>query len=71
MQFSFYFIFLAVNNTARRHYGKGRRHPLVTFNDMPKPEGDFFALHAQRQRINNTVLAVGVAMNAFGLFMVN
>ena len=37
---------------------------------MPKPEGDFFALHAKRQSVNNTVLAVGVAMNAFALFMV-
>lgn len=68
MQFSLFI--LAINNTARRHYGKGRRYPLITFNDMPKPEGDFFVLHAKRQSVNNTVLAIGVCMNAFALFMV-
>jgi hypothetical protein len=40
-------------------------------NDMPVPEGDYFALHAQRQRKYNTVLATGVCMNAFGLYMVS
>ncbi|KAG5682140.1 hypothetical protein PVAND_011514 [Polypedilum vanderplanki] len=49
------------NALARRNYAShGRRHKIATMNDLPVPEGDFFALHAQRQRRNNTILAVGV-----------
>jgi hypothetical protein len=40
-------------------------------NDMPVPEGDYFTLHAQRQRKYNTRLAAGVTMSGLGLVVVS
>lgn len=51
-------------------YGK-RRHPLVTLNDLPKPEGDFFALHAKRESKNNMVLIAGIVSLASALYVVS
>lgn len=65
---NFFAFFLAVDQTTRRQYHARYRSP--TMNDMPVPEGDYFALHAQRQRKYNAVLATGVSMNLFGLYMV-
>ncbi|XP_070499330.1 uncharacterized protein [Chironomus tepperi] len=59
------------NNTARRNYGHGRVHKYPTLNDMPVPEGDYFALHAQRNRKYNAILATGVALVSSGIFLLS
>lgn len=37
---------------------------IVTLNDMPIPNGDFFKLYKQRQRRHNSFLVLGVIMFA-------
>lgn len=54
----------------RRNYGGGNHRP-VRLNDMPVPEGDFFAHNAKRQRLHHTVLAIGVLSSGFGLTLVS
>lgn len=54
----------------RRNYG-GKDFRPMTFNEMPVPEGDFWALHAKRQRKHNLILAIGVASLGFGLTLVS
>lgn len=62
------FLNSAISTT--RNYGKSNiRQP--TLNDMPVPEGDFWALHAKRQRKHNIVLATGVASLSFAIFLVS
>lgn len=48
------------------HGGHGKQ---PTMNDMPQPEGDFFALHAKRQARNNRALLIGIATLSGTLFM--
>lgn len=48
----------------------GRRHPVATMNDLPIPQGDFFARHAANQRKYNTILAAGIISFASGLYAV-
>lgn len=67
MQFCIFI--LAVTKTIRRNYG-GHTRP-ARLNDMPIPEGDFFAHHAKRQREHNTVLALGICSLGFGLTLVS
>jgi hypothetical protein len=58
----------------KRNYGGGhskRPHPTSTFNDLPVPEGDFFALNAARQRKYNTQLAIGVIAFASAIWAVS
>lgn len=57
--------------TTTRNYGKAGQHRTPTLNDMPVPEGDFFALHSARQRKYNTVLATGVGSLSFAIFLVS
>lgn len=57
--------------TTTRNYGKGGQHRLPTLNDMPVPEGDFFALHSARQRKYNLILATGVCSLGFSIFLVS
>lgn len=40
----------------RGYHGAGK---VPTMNDMPQPEGDFFALHAKRQARYNRALIIG------------
>jgi myosin-crossreactive antigen len=47
-----------------------RHHPTQTMNDLPKPEGDFFILNAQRQKKNNLILGAGIASFATALYLV-
>ncbi|KAG5674959.1 hypothetical protein PVAND_004903 [Polypedilum vanderplanki] len=60
-----------LNIVARRNYGHGRRHKFPTMNDMPVPEGDYWALYAERQRKYNTRLALGVTMSGLGLYVLS
>ena len=48
----------------------GRRHPVATMNDLPVPQGDFFARHAANQRRYNTILAAGILSVVSGLYAV-
>lgn len=57
--------------TTTRNYGKGGQHRTTTLNDMPVPEGDFFALHNARQRKHNLILATGVGSLSFAIFLVS
>lgn len=41
---------------------KSKCQPLVTLNEMPTPEGDFFKLHKQRNLRHDSVLALGIVM---------
>lgn len=54
----------------RRNYGKGRVHKCPTMNDLPIPDGDFFAFHAQRNRKYNAILAAGVIMLSSAVYLV-
>lgn len=42
----------------KRGYHAGN-HRAPTMNDMPKPEGDFYKLHAERQAKYNRALIIG------------
>ena len=48
----------------------GRRHPVATMNDLPVPQGDFFARHAANQRRYNTILATGILSFTSALYIV-
>lgn len=49
--------------SCRRFYNKSTKcQEIVSLNEMPVPEGDFFKLHHQRQRRHNSVLALGTVM---------
>lgn len=43
---------------------QGKCQEIVTLNEMPVPEGDFFKLYKHRQRRHNSILALGVFMFA-------
>lgn len=63
-------IFLFILVVARRNYTGGNFRP-PTMNDLPVPEGDFFAQVAKRHRKYNTVLALGVVSFAATLYIVS
>lgn len=54
------------NAIFRRNYG--RKHNTATMNDLPVPQGDFFARHAANQRKYNMILGVGIAAFATSIY---
>lgn len=60
----------AITTTTRRNYGGGKNLKLTSLNDMPVPEGDFYAHHAKRQRGHNMVLGIGIASLSFAIYLV-
>ncbi|CAG9800983.1 unnamed protein product [Chironomus riparius] len=58
------------NMIARRNYGKGG-HKYPTMNEMPVPDGDFFAMHAKRNRKYNAILAGGIAIFSSAVYIVS
>ena len=69
--FSHDFFSMAANMIARRNYGQGSVHKYPTMNDMPVPEGDFFAMHAKRNRKYNAILATGIAVFSTACYIVS
>jgi hypothetical protein len=66
--FLYCFLIPVVANSRRNYHGINRQN---TLNDMPIPEGDFFAAHAKKQQKNNAVLAIGVVSLSFSIFLVS
>jgi hypothetical protein len=64
-------LFSALNSATRRNYGHGRKQKFPTMNDMPVPEGDYWALYAKRQRKYNSILAAGLTLSGSGLYIVS
>lgn len=62
---------MTANMMARRSYGKGNPHKYPTMNDLPKPEGDFFAMHAKRNRKYNAILATGITLFSTACYIVS
>jgi hypothetical protein len=52
----------------RRNYG--HHFKQSTMNDLPLPNGDFFAEYARKQRKYNTILAVGILSTFASLYTV-
>lgn len=65
------FFSMTANSIVRRNYGKGEVHKYPTMNDMPVPNGDFFAMHAKRNRKYNAILATGIAFFSTACYIVS
>ncbi|XP_070499329.1 uncharacterized protein [Chironomus tepperi] len=59
------------NMMVRRNYGKGSVHKYPTMNDLPVPEGDFFEMHAKRNRKYNAILAAGIGIFSTAVYIVS
>ncbi|CAO1416717.1 unnamed protein product [Diamesa serratosioi] len=59
---------VARNILSKRNYG-GNPHFKPTMSDLPKPEGDFFALAAKRNRKYNGFLYGGILTFATTLYI--
>lgn len=62
--------FSVISRRGMAGYGN-KNHKAPTLNDMPVPHGDFFELHAARQRKHRAVLIIGIGMLSSALFLVN
>jgi hypothetical protein len=63
-------LIFSISVVPKRSYGNKNFRP-ATMNDLPTPQGDFFFLHAKRERTHNAVLAFGTILFASTLYFVS
>ena len=63
---------LKISKLCRRFASdKQKCQELVTLNEMPVPEGDFFAHHRRRDLKHKAVLGLGIVMFSSAIFAFN